>query len=206
MAFNFAIGDFFFARQSLVVHRMVLLLFPSVTMGARCLFEASLVVLSDECSWLPIFAKLIAFVIEDIRLSPKVLPVMCINALSFVMLLVKRAPLSLEVKEVEIGIFFHLMDQSSLELFSGMRERAIVAVLAFVQVFGVFGAILRLVFLRMVNRLYSVKRHLYSLVLRLISIFIPLREDLEVWSVNFTIDMLKVSLIGLKLYLTCQDV
>jgi hypothetical protein len=91
-------------------------------MLARCLVWASFVVFGDECTWLPIVTSFVALIIENIGLSPEVLPVMSINTLSFVMLLVEWTPLSLEVKHIKIYVFFHLMDQSCFELFSTMRE------------------------------------------------------------------------------------
>jgi hypothetical protein len=81
---------------------------------------------------------------------------MSINTLSFVMFLIERTPLGLEVKQIEISIFFHLVDQPSLQFFRRMCKRAIVSILAFIEVFGVLCAILRLVFLWMVHRLHSV--------------------------------------------------
>ena len=99
-------------------------------------------VLCDESSWLPVVAYFVALVLEDIWFPSKVLPIVCINTLSLIMFLIKRTPLSLEVKHIEIAIFLHLVNQPGFKVLGAVSEGAVVTVLALAQVLGVLRAVL----------------------------------------------------------------
>ena len=118
---------------------------------ARSLHGASLVVLGDECTWLPVLAELVAVVIKNVGFSPKVLPVVGVDTLCLVMLFVEGTPLCLEIEQIEISIFFHLVDKPSFQLLRGVCERAIVSIFTLIQVLGVLRTILGLVLLRVVH-------------------------------------------------------
>lgn len=98
------------------------MLFPSVTVLTTCLIRAALDVLGDECSRLPVGASLLALILEDVRLSSEILPIMSVNTLCLVMFFVEWAPLRLEIEHIEIGVLFHLMDQSRFEIFGAVSK------------------------------------------------------------------------------------
>jgi hypothetical protein len=63
-----------------------------------------------------------AVIAEDVWLSPKILPVVCVNTLSLIMLFVEWTPLSFEVEHVEVVIFLHLVDQPSLQILGAVSK------------------------------------------------------------------------------------
>lgn len=69
-----------FAKKNAIVIRVVLLLFPPVSMTAPVLLLAALVVSLNEVLCLPVGTLVFAVGI-NVRLSPEVLPVVRINAL-----------------------------------------------------------------------------------------------------------------------------
>ncbi len=74
------LAHFLSTAVHLEVRRVVLLLFPAVTLGAPVLMWAAVAVSLDEVLRFPGRALLL-FVIGEMRLAAKVLPVMCVNAL-----------------------------------------------------------------------------------------------------------------------------
>ena len=90
------------ARIKLIVLRMILLLFPTVTLQASVLVWTAIFVVIDKLTRAPI-RTLIFMVVVKLRLSPEVLPVVRKDTLvSLVIVLVVGAPNSLEVKHVEV--------------------------------------------------------------------------------------------------------
>jgi hypothetical protein len=74
---------------------------------------------------------LIGIVGKKVGFASKVLPVVCINTLSLVMVCIEGTPLSFEVKHVEIVVSLHLVDQSSLKFLGIVGERTVVSIFAF---------------------------------------------------------------------------
>lgn len=90
------------AWVQLIVFRMVLLLFPSVTLHASVFVWAAVFIIINKLSGSPI-GTLIFRIDIKLRLSPKILPIMGEYALiSLMVVLIVRAPDSLEMKHVEI--------------------------------------------------------------------------------------------------------
>lgn len=110
------------ARRSFIERRMVLLLFPAVALRTVAHLLASLVILCDENVRPPAAASDVAVVLEELRVPAKVLVVVGVGALGFVVLLVEGTPLGLVVKHEEIGVSFHVMDQSHLQLLVAVGE------------------------------------------------------------------------------------
>lgn len=100
------------ALKDFVVVRVILLLFPAVTVGTPILEFASIRVLSRLLLIVPKLALLLALVFIDVRLASKILPIVgvltLISQVIFV-LLVERTPDRLVVKHKEICIFDHFV-------------------------------------------------------------------------------------------------
>ena len=101
-------------RLSFIEDRMILLLFPSVAALAACLILAAFMIFGNESTGFPILADFLARIIEDIRLSSKILPIVSIYALCLIMLLVERAPLCLEIEHIEVSILRHIVNHPRL--------------------------------------------------------------------------------------------
>ena len=82
---------------------MKLLFFP--TMGIRAVLKtfAPFSVTSDESPTLPVLTEF-SIILEKVWLASKILEVVSVNALCFIMFMIKWAPLSFEVKNVEVII------------------------------------------------------------------------------------------------------
>ena len=119
------------------------------------LVHASFVVLADEGSRPPVFAKILG-VLKKMRLAPEVLPVVGVLALRLVVVLRERAPLRFEVEEVKILVVRVLVNQRDLHVSLRVRERTEVPVLALRQVVREKRAELCLVLLGMVEPLHLV--------------------------------------------------
>ena len=79
--------------------------------------------------WSPVPTLFFSIVIE-LRLSPKILPVVGIDTLvTLVIFLIIRAPYSLKMKHIEIRIFWKLVDELYRNFRLWMCERAIVTIL-----------------------------------------------------------------------------
>ena len=81
-------------------------------------------VLTDKGPSLPVLAEIPCVVVKEVRLATEVVPVMGIDALSLVVGLDVWTPLGLEVVHVECSITWHLMDESRLDVFVRVCERA----------------------------------------------------------------------------------
>lgn len=82
---------------------MKLLLFPAVTELATLESLATLLVARNEGATLPVLTQL-SVISEQVWLTPVVLEVMRIDTLGFIMIMVERAPLSLEEEYVEVEV------------------------------------------------------------------------------------------------------
>ncbi len=106
----------FLTGPSLVAQRMKFMFFPSMALGAAGLLWASFIIFADKCARLPVLAHLEAVIGIKIRFAPEVLPVVSILALSFIVVLVLRAPLCFEVEHVKFFVFLHQIDQPRLNV------------------------------------------------------------------------------------------
>jgi hypothetical protein len=148
----------FFAWLSFIDEGMKLLFFPSVAELAGLESFASLFVAGDEGPALPVFAEL-GVVSEQVGFPSVVLEVVGIHALGFVVVVVVGAPLSLEVEDVEVEVLIlrkDMVDESHLDIFDGVGERAVVSVLALGDLVGEEVTELGLVLVFVVESLYSV--------------------------------------------------
>ena len=145
----------FGARLSFVEEWMVLLLFPPVAIGATSLQRAPLVILSDESTRLPVGAGF-SRIVENVRLSSEVLPIVRVDTLGLVVLLIEGTPLSLEVEHPEVCVTFHGVNHSRAQALCRVGKGAVVAVLTLGDVLGVPRAVLGLVLFGMVDGLNAV--------------------------------------------------
>lgn len=73
-------------------------------------------ILANKIAGLPRFTDLKWVVQEEMRLSTEVLPIVCVAALSLIMLSTEWTPLSLKIKHVELLTPWHLMNQGGLNV------------------------------------------------------------------------------------------
>jgi hypothetical protein len=145
-------------RQCFVNERVELLLLPPMTVRTCVQSLASFLVASDESATLPILTEL-SFIAEEVRLASKVLEVMRIHALSFVVVVVEGAPLSLEeenIKFIVLILGLHMMNQPNFDIFHRMSEGAIVPILALLNFIRIEVAEFCLVFIFVVQSLNSI--------------------------------------------------
>jgi len=90
--------------------RMKYLFFPAMALCTVTLQGAPLLIFGNESACLPLFAQFKRIVLEKMRFTTEILPVVSINALRFVMLMGKWTPFSFEVKTEKFSIRYHLMD------------------------------------------------------------------------------------------------
>lgn len=90
-----------------IVMRMKVLFFPSMTIRTSCLKNTTFLILTNECSSLPILTKLLRIIIKDMGFSSKILPIVSINTQSFVMFFIRWTPFSFKIKHIEVCIFLH---------------------------------------------------------------------------------------------------
>lgn len=146
------------ARIDFVVARMILLLFPAVTIGAAILITTAVGVAPDEVLDFPILAKLFLIVVK-LRLPPQVLPVVSINTIFLIMIFAPWTPSCLKVKDIEIRIlWFHLMEHVDGYLLFGVSKCAHLAILTVLHVVWICLAKLTLILLGMVELFHPVVR------------------------------------------------
>jgi hypothetical protein len=148
---------------------MVLLLFPSVTVDARGLEDAAFFIVADEGLSLPVLARRESIVFEYLRLSPEVLPVVGIVALSLIVLLVEGTPLSFEVEHVEVEVLVHEVNDPRLDVSLGVSKGAVLSIVALRDEVGELGAVLCLVLFYVVQPFNPVVREL-ARILKLTSV------------------------------------
>jgi hypothetical protein len=141
------------AENCLVDHRVVDLFLPAVVLGARSLEGTAFLVFPDKIARLPFFADFEWVVGKEMRLAPEVLPVVRVYTLGFVVFVVERAPLGLEVEHKKLLVPRHLVNEGRLDVLVGMCEGAELFVLA---AGDRLGAKLSLVFLNVVESLHFV--------------------------------------------------
>ena len=94
-----------------VVFRMILLLFPTMTLQASILVWTTIFVVVNELSRTPI-CTLVLLVNVKLGFSSKILPVVSKDTLVPLMVVfVIRTPDSLEVKHVEVRVLIKLIDE-----------------------------------------------------------------------------------------------
>mmetsp|Transcript_13602 Transcript_13602/g.21276 ORF Transcript_13602/g.21276 Transcript_13602/m.21276 type:complete len:391 (-) Transcript_13602:2271-3443(-) len=164
---------------------------------------AALGVLRDERAALPVGTLGVTGVMEDVGLAPEVLPVVSVDALGsvVVVVLVEGAPLGLEEEQVEVPVFFHVMDQPGLQLFGRVGERAVVAVVALAQVLRIPGAVLRFVLLGVVDALHSVVGQQAAFVALLRPLVVRTNIRLVLPVVQKLIEFLWLASLELKLHI-----
>ena len=136
----------------LVVQRVIVALLPAMAELALLLVRAAFVVLADEGARLPVEAHLVR-VQKHMRLTAKILPVVCVNALCLVVLLREWTPLGLKVVQVEVKVVRQLVNQRDLYFFLRVSKRAESTVLAASKVLREKRAELRLVLFWVVQAL-----------------------------------------------------
>ena len=107
MRFLASVSDF--ASVHLVVERMVLLLLPPVGELAAVLVSAPVSISLDKAFGFPL-GTLLFVILEDMRLSSEVLPVMGVDTgVPRVTGITVRTPHRLEMEDVEVSIFIELV-------------------------------------------------------------------------------------------------
>ena len=143
---------------SLILEWMEFLFFPTVRHRTSSLKLAPLFIFSYKGTCLPARTNVPWIIFKYLRLSSEVLPVMSVLTHSLVVLLIIRAPFSLEVIQIEVRIFVHLMNKTSLDLPRRMSEWAELSIFTSIKVLGVSGTETGLVFLYMVESFHSIVR------------------------------------------------
>ena len=109
-----------FALVHAEVIRVVLLLLPAVTVATAVLQLTPVRISLRLFLCRPKLALLFAFVLEKVRLSPIVLPIVCILTLISLMtfaFVVEGTPDRFKIKHVEVCIRFHLVQHVNREFF-----------------------------------------------------------------------------------------
>ena len=160
---------------------MKLLFFPTVRHRTSCLKRASFFILPYEGACLPVRTNVPWVVVEDLRFSSEVLPVVSILTHSLVVLWIVRAPFSFEVVDIEVRVFVHLVNETRFDLSWRMSERAELPILTFIQIFGVPSTESGLIFLYVVEPFNPVMR---KFALFLLWTFISLLQFTKVWTIR----------------------
>lgn len=149
----------------------------------------------DERAALPVLTQG-HLVGEQIWSAAEILEIMSVYTLRFVMFLVEWAPLSLEVKHVEVEIWLaativvmqsfvwicnHLVDQTHLDIFNRVSETAKVAVLTLADLVRVEVAELSLVLVTVVESFHPIVSSFATIVLWT---SISLSEFAELWRIK----------------------
>ena len=114
-------------------------------------------IVPDESTPLPVLAELARIIVEQVRLTPKVLPVVRVLALGFVVIVREIwAPLRFKVVHVELVIFRQLVNKARLQIELRVSERADLPI---GTVMRAARAKLRLVLFDVVQSLHVAVRH-----------------------------------------------
>lgn len=139
-----------------VVLWVILLFLPSMTLKASVFILAAIFVAADKLSRSPIRTLLFRVLIK-LRLSPKVLPVVCIHTnISLMLTFIVRAPYWLEMEHIEVYVFGKLINEFHWNFCFWMSEWAIFSILAFIITINIGWAKFSFVFVWMVELFYSV--------------------------------------------------
>ena len=137
-----------------------------MTFHARCLQDASLIILANESSRLPVSTQLVGVIVEDIGFSSEVLPIVGIITLGLVVFLVLGTPLCLKVVHIEVCVFLEEPNNSGLNVFHRVCERAIVSILTVVYVSWELGTEFSFILFHMIQSFNSVMSQFTSILLR----------------------------------------
>jgi hypothetical protein len=109
----------------------------------------------------------------------------CVITLGFVVFLIKRTPLCLEVEDVEISILGHQMDKSCLQVTHTMGEGAIFTIVTLVNVLPEMSAELSLILLHMVQPFHPVVS-IWAIILKRTSISLSLITQISLTLSQFS--------------------
>ena len=142
LLFTVVVGTVFFAADAIPVlggvtcrsltrlrsvgGRVVLLLLPAMAMRAEVLTRTSVFVALNEVRHMPVLA-FFCRVIEEVGFSSEILPVMSIYTVTprMNMLLVRvGAPDGLEVEDIKVIVFLHLIEEINPQLVLAVGKRA----------------------------------------------------------------------------------
>lgn len=155
----FSAADVTVALADSEVVWMVLFLLPAVAVHAPVLQVAAIAVSLCLLLGRPESALLLVRVLIEMRLASVVLPIVCVLALVTHVapqLVIERAPDSLEMEHVEVGILLHLVQKVDAKFVFTVSEGAQVSKVATLHSIGPALAELCLVLLRVVERLNAV--------------------------------------------------
>jgi len=102
---------------------MVLLFLPTMAMLASSFINTTVLIMAQEYIRLPIGTRNI-IVFKELWFSPKILPVVSIHTLCFIVIKVKWAPYSFEMKNKKFFILWVFMNELNSDIFSRMRKAA----------------------------------------------------------------------------------
>ena len=149
-----------FTQIKLVVFRMILLLFPSMTVGAMILCSTPFLVIVYIGPWAPVSALVFGIIVQ-LRLPSIVLPVVRVYAkISLMVDLIVGTPHGFKMKHVEIYVFFKPIYEFNWYLGFIVSEWAVLSILTITSSVDVRGTKLGFVLIRMVKFFYSVVRFL----------------------------------------------
>ena len=150
------IALFFITGSGLVEQRMILLLFPAVTLRTGGLEWATFFVAANEGFWFPTFAGLVDVVVKIGGLSAEILPVVSVVTLGLVVLFVEWTPLCLKEEHIEIEVLLHEVDYPGFDISDRVSKGAILSIFAIDQVFGELGAKLGFILFNVIESLNSI--------------------------------------------------
>ena len=146
------------ACMHFIVKRMIFLLFPSVRKLASILVLTPICIRLNKVLSFPLRA-LLFFVVEKMRFSSKVLPIMSVyTSISRMIGVTIWAPYSLEVEHVKVRIFLKLVEQVYSHLFFSMSKSTHISIVTGLDLVWVGRAELNFVFLRMIELFNSIMR------------------------------------------------
>ena len=146
------------ARINFVIARMILLLFPPVTVSASVLILTAVWVAPDEVFNFPILAKLFLIIVH-LWFSPQVLPVVSVDTIFLVMVLTPWTPCRLKVKDVKVWILWlHQVKQIDCYLLLRVRKSTHLAIFTIFHIMWISLAELTFILFWMVELLDPIVR------------------------------------------------
>ena len=176
----------FLTGLSLINKRVKLLLLPPMRVRALLKPFAPLLIAGDKSPTLPVFTKL-SLILEQIRFSSEVLEVVCVNALSFIMVMIERAPFSLKVKDKEVVVLVlreQMVNKTNFDIFNGVSKGAVFSIVAGLSFVWIKMTEFRLILIFVIESLNSIVSTLAFLFFRT---FFSLCELAKFWSVKVII-------------------
>ena len=151
------------ASMNLIVKWMIFLLFPTVRKFAPILIFTAICISLNEVLCLPL-RTLLSFIVKNMRLSPKILPIMSINTSISRMLSIRiRTPNGFEMEHIKVcrilvflRIRSKLMQKIHSHLFFRMCESTHITIITGIDSTGVALAEFNLILLWVVELLDSV--------------------------------------------------